>query len=168
MAKTDAMDMKILLNLQKNARITNIELSREIGLSPAPTLERVKKLEKMNIIEGYHASLNASRLNLGVSFIVQISLKNQTEEDLANFRKHIKKLPQIMDCYQVTGIADFILKVVAKDIPSFERLILKDISRLSEVKNIQSTLILSEVKKSHILPLTYGEDTAEENEHGRT
>ncbi len=79
MAKTDATDMKILLSLQKNARITNIELSREIGLSPAPTLERVKKLEKMQLIEGYHASLNASRLNLSVSFIVQISLKNQTE-----------------------------------------------------------------------------------------
>jgi DNA-binding Lrp family transcriptional regulator len=165
MAKIDATDLRILFCLQQNARITNIELSREIGLSPAPTLERVRKLEKMKIIEGYHASLNASKLNLGVSFLVQISLKNQTDEALSNFRKQVKKLPQIMDCYQVTGNADFILKVISKDIPSFEKLILKEISCISDVKNIQSTLILSEVKKSSTLPLSYGMEQTETDEY---
>ncbi|MEZ5174102.1 MAG: Lrp/AsnC family transcriptional regulator [Bacteroidia bacterium] len=165
MAKLDAIDLKILLHLQQNARITNLELSKEIGLSPAPTLERVRKLEKLQIIEGYHARLNAGKLNLGVSFMVQVSLKNQNEDDLSHFRKHIKSINEIVDCYQVTGNADFILKIVARDIPAFEKLILKEISSLSEVKNIQSTLILSEVKKSNILPLAYSEKNSNVNEY---
>ncbi len=101
--KLDAIDFKILKLLQQDGRITNLELSNRIGLSPAPTLERVKKLERAKIIEGYHARLNRLRLKLGVSVFIQVTLSRQVENVINKFKKRIADVPEIVECYQVTG-----------------------------------------------------------------
>ncbi|MCK6650720.1 MAG: Lrp/AsnC family transcriptional regulator, partial [Bacteroidia bacterium] len=119
----DNIDLKILRILQENAKITNLQLSSEIGLSPAPTLERVKKLERKKLIKGYHAQLNSELVGVGISAIIQITLTRQIENAISNFKKEINKIPEIMECYQVTGNADYVIKVMMKDMRAFEELI---------------------------------------------
>jgi Lrp/AsnC family leucine-responsive transcriptional regulator len=153
--KLDAIDYKILKLLQEDGRMTNLELSNQIGLSPAPTLERVKKLEKQKFIDGYHARLNRSKLKLGVSVFIEISLARQVENVINKFRDRIMGIPEIMECYQITGNSDYLLKVLVQDIPAFEKLIADQFSKMEEVRHVETMLIISEMKQSKTLPLKY-------------
>jgi len=151
----DKIDLKILKILQENAKITNLQLSGEIGLSPAPTLERVKKLENSKLIKGYYTEVNEEALGVGIKAIIQITLTRQIENAIANFKKEINKIPEIMECYQVTGSADYILIVMLKDIRDFEMLISTRLSKMEEIGQMQTMMILSKVKDSKLLPLNY-------------
>lgn len=153
--KLDAIDYQILKILQEEGRVTNLELSQRIGLSPAPTLERVKKLENKKIIEGYHARLNKQKLNLGVSVFIQVSLSRQVQNVISKFRERIHQIPEVIEMYQITGNADYLLKVLVQDIPAFERLIADKFSKMEEIGHVQTMLIISEVKSSKVLPLNY-------------
>jgi Lrp/AsnC family leucine-responsive transcriptional regulator len=155
----DKIDLKILRTLQENAKITNLQLSSEIGLSPAPTLERVKKLERLKLIKGYHAQLNAEMVGIGISAIIQITLTRQIENAISNFKKEITKIPEIMECYQVTGNADYVITVMLKDMRAFEELISQKLSKMEEIGQMQTMVILSKIKDSKVLPLNY------KNEH---
>ena len=114
--KLDNTDRKILEILQSNAKITNAQLSKDIGLSPAPTLERVKKLENSGIIRSYHAKLDTSKIGLGVSTFVQVSLKGHNKNNIDTFIKRINDIPEVIECHHITGSGDFILKVISSDI----------------------------------------------------
>ena len=151
----DKIDLKILKILQENAKITNLQLSAEIGLSPAPTLERVKKLETAKLIKGYYTQVNEEALGIGIKAIIQITLARQLENAISNFKKEINKIPEIMECYQVTGNADYILIALLKDIRDFENLISQRLSKVEEIGQMQTMVILSKVKDSKLLPLDY-------------
>lgn len=151
----DKIDLMILKLLQENARKTNVQLSNEIGLSPAPTLERVKKLENSGIIKSYHAVVEEKAVDLGIKAMIQVSLVRQKDNAISNFKKQIDKIGEIVECYQVTGNFDYLLKVVVKDIPAFEKLIGEKLSKISDIGQMQTNVILSEVKKSPVLPLQY-------------
>ncbi len=151
----DKIDLKILKILQENAKITNLHLSSEVGLSPAPTLERVKKLENAKIIKGYYTEVNEEALGVGIKAIIQITLTRQIENAIANFKKEINKIPEIMECYQVTGNADYILIVMLKDIRDFESLISQRLSKMEEIGQMQTMVILAKLKDSKVLPLNY-------------
>lgn len=151
----DKIDLKILKILQENAKITNLQLSGEIGLSPAPTLERVKKLESAKLIKGYYTQVNEEALGIGIKAIIQITLTRQLENAISNFKKEIGKIPEIMECYQVTGNADYILIALLKDIRDFENLISQRLSKVEEIGQMQTMVILSKVKDSKLLPLDY-------------
>ena len=151
----DKIDLKILKILQENAKITNLQLSGEIGLSPAPTLERVKKLETAKLIQGYYTQVNEEALGIGIKAVIQITLARQLENAISNFKKEISKIPEIMECYQVTGNADYILIVLLKDIRDFENLISQRLSKVEEIGQIQTMVILSKIKDSKLLPLDY-------------
>lgn len=151
----DKIDLKILKILQINAKITNLQLSAEIGLSPAPTLERVKKLENAKLIKGYYTEVNEEALGIGIKAVIQITLTRQIENAISNFQKEINKIPEIMECYQVTGNADYILIVMLKDIRDFESLISQRLSKMEEIGQMQTMVILSKVKDSKALPLNY-------------
>jgi Lrp/AsnC family leucine-responsive transcriptional regulator len=153
--KLDSIDYKILKLLQEDGRITNLELSSKIGLSPAPTLERVKKLEKLRVIESYHARLNKARLRLGVSVFIQVTLSRQVENVINRFKERIDEIAEIIECYQITGNSDYLLKVLVQDIPAFEKLIADKFSKMEEIGHLQTMLIISEVKHSNLLPLRY-------------
>ena len=114
--KIDNIDRKILRMLQENSKITNSYLSKQIGLSPAPTLERVRKLEKKGIISGYHAQLNLSKIGLGVSTFVLVSLKGHNKKNINIFLDKINKVNNVIECHHITGTGDFILKVVSENI----------------------------------------------------
>jgi len=151
--KLDKIDKKILIILQRNAKITNSKLSNEIGLSPAPTLERVRKLESNGIISGYHAKLDKSKLGLGVSTFVMVSLKVHNKKNLLSFLDKIKDLENIVECHHITGSADFILKVVAENIESYQDLMLEKINEIEVADSFQSLVILSTFKDNKVIPI---------------
>jgi Lrp/AsnC family leucine-responsive transcriptional regulator len=151
----DKTDLKILKILQENAKITNLQLSGEIGLSPAPTLERVKKLENAKLIRGYYTQLDSEGLGIGISAIIQITLTRQIENAISNFKKEINKIPEIMECYQVTGNADYVMMVMVKDIRDFEALISQKLSKMEEIGQMQTMVVLSKPKDSKVLPIEY-------------
>lgn len=151
--KLDQIDRKILEILQNNAKITNAQLSKEVGLSPAPTLERVKKLEQTGIIESYHAKLDPAKIGLGVSTFVHVGLKGHNKENIEVFLNAIGSIDEIIECHHVTGTGDFVLRVIAKDITSYQRLMLEKVSEIPVVDNLQSMVILSTFKEKKSMPL---------------
>jgi len=153
--KLDKIDLKILKILQHNSKITNLELSKQIGLSPAPTLERVKKLESTEIIESYHAIVNPTSIGLNVKTFVLVSLAWQKEKALNNFLEKVKTIEEITECYIITGEADFLIKIICKDIPTYEQLLFKTLSQIEEIERLKTLMTLSTVKNSKILPFNY-------------
>ncbi len=151
--KLDGTDRKILELLQTNSNITNAQLAQEIGLSPAPTLERVKKLENSEVIKSYHAVIDPAAVGMGVTTFVFVSLKGHNKDNIERFIKAIKEIEEVIECHHVTGQADFILKIVATDIPAYQNLMLEKVSNIEVVDNMQSTVILSTFKDSKVIPV---------------
>ncbi|MFC5283813.1 Lrp/AsnC family transcriptional regulator [Pedobacter alpinus] len=151
----DKIDFNILKILQENGRITNLQLSQHIGLSPAPTLERVRKLENSGYIKSYHALVDEEKLGLGIKTFIQVSLDFHQQDTIQIFLKEIDEIKEITECHHVTGQCDFILKAYVKDIKTYEQLIMQKISRISVVKTFQTMMIMSTRKKEPIVPLEY-------------
>tara|TARA_B100000575_G_C22778068_1_gene461485 strand:- start:73 stop:561 length:489 start_codon:yes stop_codon:yes gene_type:complete len=153
--KLDIIDLKILNALQENSKITNIELSKVVGLSAAPTLGRVQKLEKLGIISSYHAKVNQSKLGLGFTALVQLSLIRQKSTAQVNFMEQINKIDEVMECIQLTGNFDYQLRIVTKDIPSFETILEKKLGQIEEIGQMQTSVVLAIKKDSTVAPLDY-------------
>jgi DNA-binding Lrp family transcriptional regulator len=151
--KLDATDRKILEILQKNSNITNALLAKEIGLSPAPTLERVNKLETAGVIRSYHGVIDPSAVGLGVSTFVMVSLKGHNKDNIEKFTKAIQSIEEVIECHHITGAGDFILKIVCADIAAYQQLMLEKVSNIDVVDSLQSMIILSTFKDSKVLPI---------------
>ncbi len=151
--KLDHIDRKVLEKLQSNAKITNAQLSKDIGLSPAPTLERVKKLEQSGIIKSYHAHLDPQKVGLGVTTFVQVTLVGHRKSTTESFVEKVELIPEVIECHHVTGSGDFLLKVISKDISSYQSLILEKINEIEEVASTHTMVILSTFKDSKVLPI---------------
>jgi DNA-binding Lrp family transcriptional regulator len=126
----DRMDVRILATLQKNGRMTNVELAQTVGLSPSACLERVRRLEKQRIIMGYGAYLDVDRLGSNITIYVDITLKDQRPEDFERFERIIISMPEVLDCHRVSGGFDYVVKFLCRDTNSFresmDRLLLAD------------------------------------------
>jgi DNA-binding Lrp family transcriptional regulator len=151
--KLDATDRKILEILQDNSNITNAQLAKEIGLSPAPTLERVNKLEAAGVIRSYHAVIDPASVNLGVSTFVMATLKGHNKENIEKFVSAINQINEVIECHHITGAGDFILKLVSTDITSYQQLMLEKVSNIDVVDSLQTMVILSTFKDSKSLPI---------------
>ena len=149
----DSIDKKILRILQKNGRITNLQLSKEIDLSPAPTLERVRKLEKAEYIDGYEARINHEKMGFGLQVIIQVSLVRQIENAMQKFIHQINEIDEIVECYQLTGDFDYILKVMVKDIKEFDKVVNTKLSHIEEIGQMRSSVVLSNLKHSARIPI---------------
>ncbi len=155
MEKLDKIDLKILRILQENSKITNLELSKRIGLSPAPTLERVKKLEQSDVIKSYHAHVNPQAIGLNVQTFVLVSLAWQKKNARQHFLDKVREIDEIVSCYIITGEADFLVKIVCRDIPTYEQLLFKTLSQIEEIERLKTLMTLSTFKDSKILPYKY-------------
>ncbi|MXV15919.1 Lrp/AsnC family transcriptional regulator [Hufsiella ginkgonis] len=153
--EADKIDFQILRILQENGRITNLQLSNEIGLSPAPTLERVRKLENAGYIKSYHALVDEELLGLGIKTFIQVQLDFHKNNTIQTFVDEIRLIKEITECHHVTGQCDFLLKVYVKDIKAYERLIMDKISKITVVKTFQTMMIMSTSKKEPAVPLEY-------------
>ncbi|MCC7331694.1 MAG: Lrp/AsnC family transcriptional regulator [Flavobacteriales bacterium] len=153
--KLDAVDLKILKKLQEDGKITNLQLSKSIGLSPAPTLERVKKLEKNGYIKSFHALVDEEKMELGITAYMQISLIRQRDNAINDFVAQINKIDEIMECYNVTGQADYLLKIMVKDIKEFDVLVKEKLSPIEQILNMHSMIVINKDKYSTVLPYKY-------------
>jgi len=151
----DKIDLQILKILQENGRITNLQLSNLIGLSPAPTLERVRKLENSGVIKNYHAVIDEEELGLGIKTFIQVQLDFHKSNTIQTFADEVREIKEVVECHHVTGGCDFILKVFVKDIKAYEKLIMEKISNISTVKTFQTMMILSTSKQDPVMPLEY-------------
>jgi Lrp/AsnC family transcriptional regulator, leucine-responsive regulatory protein len=152
-AAVDDIDYRILHALQHDGRMANVELAQAVSLSPSPCLARVRALEASGTVQRYVALLDAKKLGLTVSVLVQVTLERQIESALEIFERAVRERPEVMECYLMTGDADYLLRVVVPDVPAFERFILDFLSRVPGVGNIKSSFALKQVKYQTELPL---------------
>jgi len=153
----DDIDRKILEVLQDDARISNVDLAARVGLSPSPCLRRVRDLEERGVVRRYVALLDPSAVGLGVSVFVQVSLERQAERGLDTFEKRILERPEVLECYLMTGDADYLVRVVVPDVAAFERFLLDHLTRIPGVASVKSSFALKQVKYRTSLPLHRGE-----------
>jgi DNA-binding Lrp family transcriptional regulator len=149
----DEIDRHLLERLQENARESNAALARAVGLSPSPCLRRVKELETSGVIRSYVTLLDPARVGLGVSVFVQVRLERQVEDALERFEALVRARPEVMECYLMTGDADYLLRVVVSDIPAYERFLMDHLTRVAGVSSIRSSFALKQVKYRTALPL---------------
>jgi Lrp/AsnC family transcriptional regulator, leucine-responsive regulatory protein len=149
----DDIDRRILARLQDNARLTNVELAEAVGLSPSPCLRRVRDLEGSGVIRRYVALLDPATVGLPVSVFVNVTLERQIEAALERFEAAILKRPEVMECYLMTGDADYLLRVVTADLSAYERFLVEHLTRVPGVASIKSSFALKQVKYRTALPL---------------
>jgi Lrp/AsnC family leucine-responsive transcriptional regulator len=149
----DQIDRRILAELQQNARLSNSELAERAGISPSPCWRRVRRLEESRVIDRYVTLLDPGRLGLRVSVFVQVSLATQVESALEIFETAILERPEVMECYLMTGNADYLLRVIAADLAAYERFLMDHLTRIPVVSNIRSSFALRPVKYRTDLPL---------------
>lgn len=149
----DAMDLRILRELQDDSSISNVELARRINLSPSPTLARVKNLESSGVISRYVALADPAALGLQLTVFVKVSLDRQVSAALKRFETEIARFDEVMEVYLMTGDEDYLLRIVVPDIHALERFILDHLTKIPHVSNIRSSFALKQVKYKTALPL---------------
>ncbi|WP_088345690.1 MULTISPECIES: Lrp/AsnC family transcriptional regulator [Rhodomicrobium] len=154
MTELDAIDRKILAQLQLDSRITVQELSEKVGLSPSPCHRRVRLLEERGVITRYIAMVDQTAVGLPVSVFVSIKLERQSEEALDRFAKAISGWREVLECYLMTGPRDYLLRVVVSDLPAYERFLKQKLTRLEGISSIESSFALDQVKYSIALPVS--------------
>ena len=150
--RLDAIDLKILAELQNDGSITNVELARRVGLSAPPCLRRVRALEEAGIIKGYRTLLDPQLLGFEVICFAMVQLASQTQADLAAFEEHIADWPTVRECWTLSGEVDFILKCVATNMTAFQAFV-GDLTALPNVRNVRTALSLDKVKDEPLVPL---------------
>jgi len=153
MSDLDAIDRKILTLLQGDSRLTMQELADRVGLSVSPCHRRVKLLEERGVIARYIAMVDQKAVGLPVSVFISIKLARQKQEDLDRFARAIAKWPEVLECYLMTGNRDYLLRVGAADLPSYEAFLKTKLTRLDGIASIESSFALSQVKYSIALPV---------------
>lgn len=154
----DTVDTKILSELQRDSRLTNVELAHRVHLSPSPCLTRVRALEETGIIKRYVALLDARAVGLGVSVFINITLEKQAKAAIEAFESTVQRFPQIMECYLMTGDADYLLRVVVADVETLQHFIADELTRIPGVARIRSSFALKQVKFETALPIATSTD----------
>jgi Lrp/AsnC family transcriptional regulator, leucine-responsive regulatory protein len=149
----DTIDLRILAELQQDGSLSNVELARRVHLSASPCLARVKALEAAGVIERYVALASAKLLGLGLNVFINISLKSQSKEALAEFERRIAEHDQVMECYLMTGDSDYLIRVAVPEIAALERFILEQLTPIPGIEKIRSSFALKQVRYKTALPL---------------
>jgi DNA-binding Lrp family transcriptional regulator len=153
MASLDSIDRRLLAELQAEGRITNVELAQRVGLTAPPCLRRVRALEESGVIRGYHADLDASKLGFAITVFAMVSLRSQAEEDLRAFEAHVKTQTEVRECHMLNGEIDFILKIVSKDLQSFQELLTSELTPAPNVASVKTSLTIRTAKSDPGVPL---------------
>jgi len=149
----DRIDKNILFELQKNGRLSNVELSKRVGLSPTPCLERVKRLEKERYISGYKAILNPLKLDAALLVFVEITLTKTSPDVFDDFSKAVDDLDVIQECHLVSGDFDFLLKTRVKDMLAYRELLGDTLLRLPAVSESRTYVVMDEIKSTNLLAI---------------
>ncbi|MGB0496838.1 MAG: Lrp/AsnC family transcriptional regulator [Rubricella sp.] len=150
--KLDPIDRKILAELQADGRMTNVELSRRVGISAPPCLRRVRALEETGFITDYHAKVNARELGFEVMVFAMVSLRSQAEADLSAFEERVRSWPLVRECHMLNGEIDFILKCVAPDLSTFQSFLTGDLTAAPNVASVKTSLVIRNGKDEPGVP----------------
>ncbi|WP_374299685.1 Lrp/AsnC family transcriptional regulator [Ferrovibrio sp.] len=151
----DAFDHKILAALQRNGRLSNVDLAEEVGLSPSPCLRRVKRLEQDGYIRGYRAVLDRRKVGLGLTVYVDIKVEKHSTENAAMHQRLLEAIPEVVAAHMVSGEADFVAEVVVPDLAAYETLLTERLLSLPMVKDVRSNFVIRQVKTDAALPLSH-------------
>lgn len=149
----DETDVRILNELQKNGKLTNKELALAIHLSPTPTFERVKRLEREGYIKGYRAVLDADKLDCGFVAFCYVKMKQHSYGNARMIMEAVERIPEIVECYNISGDYDFLLKIYTRDMKAYQRFLLKILGEIDCIGSLNSSFVLGEVKNENRLPL---------------
>ncbi len=152
-ADLDAIDWKILRELQQDGRMTNVELSQRVGISAPPCLRRVRRLEESGIIRGYRALLDAPSLGMEVVAFCLVGLKHQAEAELKAFAERTRKWVNVREAWMVSGESDFLLHCVTSDIGTFQTFVIEDLTSTPNVDTVRTALTIRKVKDEVLIPL---------------
>jgi len=149
----DSVDRAILSTLQDEGRITNVDLAERVGLTAPPCLRRMRALEEAGVIRGYHAELDAAELGYTLMVFALVSLKSQAEDSLRDFEMHMAELPEVRECHMLNGEIDFILKIVAHDLQSFQSFLTSKLTPAPNVASVKTSLVIRTAKTSCGIPV---------------
>ncbi|MEQ3696778.1 MAG: Lrp/AsnC ligand binding domain-containing protein [Pseudomonadales bacterium] len=155
MKNLSKIDKNILRLLQKNGRMSYAELSRQVGLSTTPCMERVKRLEKQGVIKGYTAVIDPSYLSAGLVVFVQIRLARKAQGIFSEFREAAIKLEEVQECYLVSGNFDYLIKARVADMPAYRHFLGETLLTLPDVQESTSYVVMEEVKETLSVPIPY-------------
>ncbi len=150
--RLDQVDLQLLRTLQENARLTVKELASQVNLSTTPVFERLKRLEQGGYIKKYVAILDAEKLNQGFVVFCNIKMMHINNEVATNFMQVVKEIPQITECYNISGGSDYLLKIHASDMRCYRELILNVLGKIDNLSSIESLFVMDEIKQSHGIP----------------
>lgn len=156
--KLDAIDRRILAALQRDARLTNVQLAEEVGLSPSPCLRRVRLLEEAGVIDSYRTLLSREKIGLGLTVFVSVKVERHRDDTAEQFRQAVLALPELISCHLVSGEADFLLQVAVPDLAGYERLLIGKLLKLPGVTDIRSNFAIQTIKAHGPLPLDHFAD----------
>nr|WP_202031845.1 Lrp/AsnC family transcriptional regulator [Paraburkholderia sacchari] len=149
----DPIDLRLLAALQEHGRASNLELAAAVKLSPAQTLRRHRRLEELGVVKRYETRLDAQALGFGVVAFIQVTMERGHMRELVKFKELVTQLPQVQECYSVTGDIDYVLKVVARDLKALSEFLLDTLMRAPGVSSVHSIVCLDELKGTSALPL---------------
>lgn len=150
--KLDLIDIRILAELQADGRMTNVELSRRVGISAPPCLRRVKALEESGFVECYNAHVNIRALGFEVQVFAMVGLHNQAEANLTDFEERVRNWPLVRECHMLNGEIDFILKCVAPDLSTFQNFLTEELTAADNVASVKTSLVIRCAKDEPGLP----------------
>ena len=153
MANLDDIDRKLLAELQAEGRITNVELAHRVGLTAPPCLRRVRALEDEGVIKGYHADLDPGKLGFSITVFAMVSLKSQAEDALREFEEAMRDLPEVREVHMLNGEIDFIIKIVSKDLQSFQEFLTSKLTPAPNVASVKTSLTIRTSKSEPGVPL---------------
>ena len=149
----DGIDRRLLAELHKDGRVTNVDLATKVGLTAPPCLRRMRALEQSGIIRSYHADVDAASLGYTITVFAMVSLKSQAEEDLRRFEEHVAALPDVRECHMLNGEIDFILKIVSRDLQSFQELLTSQLTSAPNVSSVKTSLTIRTTKDEPGVPI---------------
>jgi DNA-binding Lrp family transcriptional regulator len=151
--RLDAIDRRILKALQRDGRLQNVDLAKEVGLSPSPCLRRVRLLEEAGVIERYVAVLNPAKIGKGLSVFARVWLKGQDADTVDHFTEAVQLLPQVVECHLMAGDCDFLLRVVAADLDDYRQFLKNHLTRIQGVQSVKTDVPMQRVKLTSALPV---------------
>ncbi len=154
LADLDKIDRKILAILQQDGRISNADLAKRVNLSPTPTLERVKRLERDGFIERYAALLNPEKMQAAMTAFVEVALDRTTEDVLSRFATEVRKVPEIVECHMIAGGFDYLLKIRVEDLSGYRRFLGSELARLPGIRATHTYTVMEKVKEAVAFPIS--------------
>lgn len=152
----DSKDRQIVQALQAEGRLTNQDLSEKVNLSPSPCLRRVRLLEEQGVIKGYTALVDQKAWGLPVTVFIRIKLERHGDDAVSAFERAIQDMPQVMDCWLMTGRSDYLLRVIAADLDDYESFVRRELQRVPGIASIDTSFAYGSVKHAQVLPIRQG------------